>query len=245
MQATLHVDGGSRGNPGPAAAGVVITDSKRRVVIHEAGYFLGKMTNNSAEYLALIRAAELAKRLGVQEARIISDSELIVRQITGEYRVKSADLKPLHQQAQRLLLQLGAWRIEHVPREQNARADQLANMALDAGADCLVVNGDAGEVDYIPTAPAKAPKQPTNNPAGDGLAIRIVGRPDGACALGCQADVAHAFGPHTADGLCVYAAKAALTATPIEDAKRMKMLRRIETACPKCGLTVAIELRKT
>lgn len=144
MTLHVHIDGGARGNPGPAAAAVVIEtvqeDESRpgyRLVraVHEGAYILGKATNNVAEYSALIRALQILVKHNRGEAHFFSDSELLVKQITGEYRVKSAELADLNHEAQRLLLQLDAWQIKHVRREQNKRADQLANMALDQNCD--------------------------------------------------------------------------------------------------------------
>jgi ribonuclease HI len=147
----IHVDGGSRGNPGPAAAGVVIhaADGTR---IHEAGYFLGEQTNNAAEYLALIRALQRAERCGNQPVSIISDSELLVRQLTGQYRVKSPSLAKLFQQVQLLLLRVSLWKVQHVRRELNARADELANLAMDRQADVIEY-----DIDQPAAPPAREP----------------------------------------------------------------------------------------
>ncbi|MEQ9454544.1 MAG: ribonuclease HI family protein [Phycisphaeraceae bacterium] len=136
MRATLQTDGGSRGNPGPAGAGVVLVDDDG-TALAEAGYFLGRCTNNVAEYRGLIRGLELARSVGVTELLIRLDSELIVKQLLGEYRVKSADLKPLFAEAKGVLGGFSGWRIEHVRREGNRRADELANLAMDAGRDVV------------------------------------------------------------------------------------------------------------
>lgn len=135
MNVTLHIDGGSRGNPGPAAAGIVITDPDTKQPLHEAAYFLGTATNNVAEYTGLLRGLEAALRLGAKNIEIRSDSELMVRQIHGQYKVKSADLKPLYQDAVALLGRFEGWGLIHVRREKNKRADELVNKALDARAD--------------------------------------------------------------------------------------------------------------
>ncbi len=108
----IHIDGGARGNPGPAAAGVVIADAEDSTPIHEAGYALGRTTNNVAEYQGLLHALELASALSVEQVTVYSDSQLLVRQINGEYRVKSADLKPLFQQAQKFLRLFKTWQID-------------------------------------------------------------------------------------------------------------------------------------
>ncbi|MGH2857123.1 MAG: ribonuclease HI family protein [Solirubrobacteraceae bacterium] len=128
----IHVDGGARGNPGPAAIGVVVSDVDGNV-IHEAAEPIGVATNNVAEYRALLRGIELAVALGATELQVVNDSELVARQLTGAYRVKHPAMKPLHQQAIAALAPLhGRWRIRSVPRAQNARADALVNRALDS-----------------------------------------------------------------------------------------------------------------
>jgi ribonuclease HI len=127
----LHVDGGARGNPGPAAIGVVLSDEDGGL-IEEIGEQIGVATNNVAEYRAVLRGLERAAARGATEVRIINDSELVARQLTGAYRVKHDALKPLHAQAHEALRSFARWRIESVPRAQNARADALVNRALDA-----------------------------------------------------------------------------------------------------------------
>jgi ribonuclease HI len=128
----LHVDGGARGNPGPAAIGVVISRSDGEVV-EEVAERIGPATNNVAEYRALLRGLERAAELGASELEIIGDSELIARQVTGVYKVKHPAMKPLHEQAMAALGGFDRWAIRSVPRAQNARADELVNRALDAG----------------------------------------------------------------------------------------------------------------
>ena len=127
----LYGDGGSRGNPGAAAFGFVILDGAGNEVA-AAGGAIGTATNNVAEYTALLRGLECALELGVQRIRVRMDSELVVRQMLGQYRVKHPNLQPLHAQAQELRRQFAAFHIEHVRRADNARADALANAALDA-----------------------------------------------------------------------------------------------------------------
>ncbi len=127
----LHIDGAARGNPGPAAIGVVVMDASRQP-LQEVSRCIGSTTNNVAEYQALIAALEVAAELGGEELSIYSDSELLVRQMNGEYRVKNAQLVELYREAQVLLHPFKACTIAHVPRQQNRRADQLANLALDA-----------------------------------------------------------------------------------------------------------------
>jgi ribonuclease HI len=128
----LQADGAARGNPGPAGAGAVLLDADGRVVA-ELRKSLGTATNNRAEYEALVMGLEEARRRGLADLVVRLDSELLVKQMRGEYRVKNEGLRPLAGRAARLLAELGA-RIEHVPRAQNALADRLANEAIDHGA---------------------------------------------------------------------------------------------------------------
>jgi len=130
----LRTDGGARGNPGPSAAGIVVEDANGRALV-KRGILLGRGTNNEAEYRALIAALEEAARLGAREVEARADSQLLVRQIEGRYRVKAANLKPLFAKVRGLLEQFERWRVVHVPREENQAADRLANMALDACSD--------------------------------------------------------------------------------------------------------------
>jgi ribonuclease HI len=127
---TLRCDGGARGNPGPAASGYVVEDPQGRVV-EERGIFIGNATNNVAEYKALIAGLEAAARLGATPLVVCMDSELVVRQMTGEYRVKNAGLKPLNEEAQRLAARIRPLRFRAVRRAENAEADRLVNAALD------------------------------------------------------------------------------------------------------------------
>ena len=128
-----NIDGASRGNPGPAAYAVVMRDPNGHVIF-ELGKRLGRDTNNVAEYYALLAALDYAIGSGIRALRIRSDSELLVRQMQGRYKVKSPDLKPLHERAVKMTRQLNYFTIEHVRRELNRDADALANAALDSGA---------------------------------------------------------------------------------------------------------------
>jgi ribonuclease HI len=127
---TAYTDGGSRGNPGPAGYGVRIEDEAGQLVeeLHEA---LGTATNNVAEYRGLLAALRWARDHGVRALRIRSDSELLVKQMKGIYRVKNPGLRPLYDEAQHLARQIGRVVFEHVPRERNTEADRLANKAMD------------------------------------------------------------------------------------------------------------------
>jgi ribonuclease HI len=131
VKLVLHVDGGSRGNPGPAAIGVVISQPDGTVV-DEIAERIGTATNNVAEYRAVLRALERASELDADELEIVGDSELIARQLNGVYKVKHPAMKPLYEQARAALAGFGTWRFRTVPRAQNARADALVNAALDA-----------------------------------------------------------------------------------------------------------------
>ncbi len=131
MRVTVHVDGGSRGNPGPAAAAAVVSDPDGRV-LDEAHVALGVATNNVAEYRGLLLGLERARALGATEVRVVSDSELVVAQVEGRYRVSHPDLRPLHAEARRAMGAFARATIEAVPRARNAAADALVNQALDA-----------------------------------------------------------------------------------------------------------------
>jgi ribonuclease HI len=130
MKLVIHVDGGARGNPGPSAIGVVVSDSEG-AVLEEVAERIGVATNNVAEYRALLKGLERAAALGAREIELVNDSELVARQITGAYKVKHPAMKPLHAEAVAALGQFERWRIRSVPRAQNARADELVNRALD------------------------------------------------------------------------------------------------------------------
>jgi len=158
MHLKIHFDGGARGNPGPAGAGVVI-ESAEDGPLFVGGFFLGRMTNNAAEYNGLLRALEAARRLDGSHLSVYSDSELLVRQINGEYRVKNAALKELFDEAYAQLRGFERWEIRHVRREANGRADHLANLAMDAEEDVIEVdatNVGRGKRKSSPIAPRPA-----------------------------------------------------------------------------------------
>ncbi len=127
----VHVDGGARGNPGPAAAGAVVS-AHDGTVLREEHRYLGEATNNVAEYRGLLLGLELAAELGARGVEVVNDSELVARQIGGEYKVKHAGLRPLYLEAMQALRTFDRWSVRSVPRAQNARADELVNEALDA-----------------------------------------------------------------------------------------------------------------
>jgi len=126
----LNIDGGSRGNPGPASYGVVVRNERGEIVAKLKKY-IGRTTNNVAEYYGLIAALDYAQSNGLRSLRVESDSELLVRQMRGHYKVKSADLRPLFERARKMAQTFEAFRIDHVYRAQNSEADALANEALD------------------------------------------------------------------------------------------------------------------
>jgi ribonuclease HI len=126
----VNVDGGARGNPGPAAIAAVVQDADGGV-LQEKGEKIGRATNNVAEYKALLLGIEMAAALGASELELVGDSELIVRQVEGKYKVKDATMRELHSQVKKALGEFDRWSIRHVRREHNAEADRLVNEALD------------------------------------------------------------------------------------------------------------------
>ena len=147
MKATLHADGGARGNPGPAGIGVVLRDDSGGV-IGELSEVIGEATNNVAEYNAVIEGLKLAHELGVTDIEIQLDSKLVVMQLLGEWKIKSDALRGLAVEARRLLSRFSSTKLTHVGREQNADADKLVNQALDASSDRL--DDPAGQQDLGP-----------------------------------------------------------------------------------------------
>jgi ribonuclease HI len=164
---TIEFDGGSRGNPGPAGIGVVLRAADGATLV-TLGRFIGRATNNVAEYRALITGLQKAKELGAKKIVIRGDSELIIKQMRGEYRVKSPDMRPLYDEARHLYHQFDEARIEHNYRDKNTLADRLANLAMDRKAD---VNEDGDDSEL----PAPAPLAPKS---GD-----LFGCPKCGCAI--------------------------------------------------------------
>jgi ribonuclease HI len=130
VKLVIHVDGGARGNPGPAAVAAVASTPDGDTV-GERNEYIGEATNNVAEYRAVLLALELARELGATEIEVVNDSELVARQIGGEYKVKHAGLKPLFAETMEKLREFDAWAVRNVRREHNVRADELVNEALD------------------------------------------------------------------------------------------------------------------
>jgi len=133
VKVVVHVDGGARGNPGPAAVAAVVSDPDG-TVIDEASATIGYATNNVAEYRALLLGLERARALGADEVEVVGDSELVAKQVQGVYKVKHEAMRPLHREALAKLGEFRSWSIRTVPRARNAHADALVNQALDAAA---------------------------------------------------------------------------------------------------------------
>ena len=161
-----NIDGASRGNPGPASYAVVLRDPEGKIAL-ELAKNIGRETNNVAEYFALLAALDYATSHNIAALRVRSDSELLVRQMQGRYKVKSADLKPLHERATKLSRQLQYFAIEHVRRELNRDADALANVALDAAGVAKFEDRKsrlANEIAPATTRPTPALAPPRANP---------------------------------------------------------------------------------
>jgi ribonuclease HI len=127
----IHTDGAARGNPGPSGLGAVLVDAESGEVLAELARYLGIRTNNVAEWTAVEAALEEALHLGASHVDLRMDSELVARQITGRYRVKHPDLKPIHARVMTMLGRLNGFTVGHVPRERNKEADRLSNVAID------------------------------------------------------------------------------------------------------------------
>jgi ribonuclease HI len=176
-----YCDGGSRGNPGPAGFGVYIQDSAGRVLA-ELSEYLGTRTNNFAEYSALLAALQFAIANGHRSLRVVSDSELMVKQMKGQYRVNSPELRPLYEEARRRVSQVSHFQIQHVLREKNRHADRLANLAMDRG----MGRAPAASPTPAPSAPA---------PPASSKAVMLRGLVKGG--------VVHVLGGELPDGIFV------------------------------------------
>ncbi len=178
----LLVDGASRGNPGPSGIGIVIKDAKGHV-LKEIGEYIGKSTNNVAEYRALLKGLEEAQALDAQVVDIRSDSDLLVSQLTGTYKVKSPDLAPLYLDALRLLRSFTRWSARHVARGQNAAADGLANRAIDQAIpesmlefSVLVTEGNREFVARVPALPDVEARGATRSEALERVRAAVIER---------------------------------------------------------------------
>lgn len=209
MSLLIHIDGGSRGNPGPAAAGVIIQDiqdGQGRLLLR-GGYLLGEMTNNQAEYNALLVALRACQGWGDPFVEIRADSELLVKQITGQYQVKSPDLKPLYQEAIGLLLKLDNWSIKHIKRELNSEADAMANAAMDAGEDVVMTN----VMGHERSGAAKSESAPSARVPTVGIVIEDP--PERAsCPAPATSGTRYLFKAVCPSGMCVHACRAVVDA---------------------------------
>lgn len=266
----IEIDGGSRGNPGPAAAGIVIRRTEQAHAEYEGGFYLGRMTNNAAEYHALIRALELAGQHGGKKLHIQSDSELLVHQLNGVYRVKSRRLQPLFEQARHLLNSFEKYELYHVLRAFNTRADQLANMAMDAKRD-LVITVDGKTANHATRKPEQSPpnaESPTPHAESLWAKRRISPRPspddtptqpddadmmqcrwelvlqgeEDQCIAGTPTRQAFTLGPWTPAGLCIHAAAAALHHLQPHRGLSATTQRQSETQCQRCGMKVCLKV---
>jgi uncharacterized repeat protein (TIGR04076 family) len=253
MPWTAHIDGGSRGNPGPAAAGVVLRDESGRTAL-AAGFFLGRATNNQAEYQGLLNALRLLEAAGAKEIRIVSDSELMVRQMNKQYRVKSPDLRPLYEEAIGRLDRF-RWKMTHTLREGNADADALANEAMDARADVVrvdllgLIGKSAGQATRKPSPQGQRHSQPAlipdvETPPAPRVFARVIAAPaPGVCPAATAAGQTFECSRVTPAGLCLHLAAASFPA----------ILHLLESAnspaqrvgCSKAGCGAILELRKT
>lgn len=226
MSWTAFIDGGSRGNPGPAAAGVRILDPSGKVAF-EGGFFLGKATNNHAEYRGLLAALDLLERAGAEEAAIVSDSELLVRQINGQYKVKSPELRPLFEDALKRLRKLDGWQVRHVLRNENTHADRMANKAMDARGDVVALDrlNLMEREDGSPAEPAPPSSRGATGPqatfqtlerpapAAGSIELRVIRGPSaGACPAGMRKEQSFLFGATVPAGVCVNACASAIEA---------------------------------
>ncbi|MFN0138312.1 MAG: ribonuclease HI family protein, partial [Phycisphaerae bacterium] len=263
LGATLHIDGGSRGNPGVAGGGVVVRgDDGAR--LFEAAYFFGEHTNNVSEYMALLRGIEAVARFAVTGVTIHSDSELLVRQMTGEYRVKNPHLQQLHEQAQMLLIRISGWAFRHVRREQNARADELANLAMDKRRDVIVFDAKSGGENPEPAKPEPAAKAPgatrsekpaeQHAPAGEAatiiqsvraVSVKATSTAKTTCPAGGPCFSAVTIGATLPAGICAHAAHAILpTLLAIQNTEAGEFLAvpTLTVHCSRRGCSASFQL---
>lgn len=244
---TLHFDGGARGNPGPAAAGVVLRSDGGEALL-EAGYLLGTMTNNQAEYSALLIGVRAANQWGAEQLTIYGDSELLVKQLTGQYRVKSDGLLPLFEDAQQQLRQLRRWRIHHVPRHQNARADELLNRALDTDEDVIEVQSLEGPPPLTARRDQPAPgaeRAGTKRESAQRIIVEVVREAAGrACPTSCISGSRFVIEDLLPAGLNLdLAAKLLARVNILRDrAGRGETAEPSSVICSRCGAKLQISL---
>ena len=232
-EASLYVDGGARGNPGPAASVYLIKSADGRTLRSE-GHFIDHATNNVAEYVALVRGLEAAKDLGIKELSIFSDSELMVKQIIGEYKVKNPDLKDLHEQAQMVLLAFDRWRIRHVSRDSNREADRLVNLTIDkALADLGLPAGDESET--VADRAEVFPLAETGHVSVK-VMVEVATQPaQGGCPAGLQRGQCFAFGALCPPGMCLDAMQSVLPKVLALQADPTEKGRVVRCQRPGCG----------
>jgi ribonuclease HI len=234
MKLTIHLDGGSRGNPGPAGAGVTIQDEKG-AALFEAAFFLGPMTNNMAEYTGLLRALDAAQKLKGTDLSVFSDSELLVRQINGEYRVKDEKLKPLWEEALTKLKSFPKWKVQHVRREGNQRADELANTAMDAGEDVIVIDAPAPRKRKTSTRAKTAAEQAENFLI---IATCTHGVDATACPAPCTEGTTFVFDRTIPPGICLNIASSLIESFDVIRRTQKEQM----AACPASGCGAVFEL---
>jgi ribonuclease HI len=250
MPWTVSIDGGARGNPGPAAAGIHIADPAGEVVF-SGGLFLGRKTNNEAEYAGLLFALDLLAASKADDVTIRSDSELLVRQLQGQYRVKAANLQPLYDRAAAAARRFAECRFQHVRREENKLADKLVNEALDAVEDVIAADPrglyaalrrarpKAGS-----TAPAesagstKTPAAPAAAAGLNGITVAVVKGPrSGVCPAGTRAGQTFLFTATTPTvGMCLEACASVIDAViSLQSAAPRGHARDLEPMTITCG----------
>jgi ribonuclease HI len=254
MPWTVSIDGGARGNPGPAAAGVHIADPAGEVVF-SGGLFLGRKTNNEAEYAGLLFALDLLAAAKADEVAIRSDSELLVRQLQGQYRVKAANLLPLYDKAAAAARRFAECRFQHVRREENKLADKLVNEALDAVGDviaadprCLYAALRQARPKSPPAARAEssgtkrtpaAPATPASvNDSVNGLTVAVVKGPrSGVCPAGTKAGQTFVFTATTPTaGMCLEACASVIDAViSLQSTAPSGHARDVEPMTITCG----------
>jgi len=202
----LYIDGGARGNPGPAACAWIIKSPEGATLVSET-HFLGRTTNNVAEYSALLKGLEAARRLGASELSIFSDSELLVKQLIGEYRVRDLDLKELFEGVQRELLGFDCWQIQHIGREENSEADRLVKLTLDGESD-----GDFEQLEHQPVPETEDVTDREPGPQGHRKVMVEVGGPpkSGQCPANLCKGQCFVFTNVVPAGLCANAMQALL-----------------------------------
>lgn len=251
MPHTVYIDGGARGNPGPAGCGVEIYDPNKQCVF-AGGFFLGKKTNNQAEYQGLLFGLRCLAAIGADPIQIVSDSELMVRQINGQYKVKSPALKELYAEARRLLNGFKSWTIRHVFREDNTGADRLANLAMDMGEDEIEINPQ--KIDPRAEISTEQPPLFEDTPPKDTVksntpAIEVrVREPStaGSCPAKMERGETFMFTHSTPAGFCCDAMRAVLPALlTLRNGYADKARNRssLTVSCDKPGCAAVFEIR--